>query len=180
MIYIFPICTLLTLFIDILPQTVWNYHYECINNIELVEIIFILNVKKFIFLKRIVEDIDGQIIGFLRDLVFIVCCPLVGYFFFFLPILKSKPKNSNIAFKTNEKYLQENLIADSGGIDDFFKYNRMSTYENNGIKSKTNIHNSSNLSLYSIADRISIPKHLVSKNIDHKFGEEDEKSFEVF
>ena len=114
-----------------------------------------------------------------------MCCPLVGYFFFFLPILKSRPRENNIALKTNEKYLQENLIADSGGIDDFLKYNRMSTYEakneNHGIKSKTNINSSSNLSANSFADMISIPKHAVSKNIDNNIikAEEENKSFEV-
>lgn len=36
LIYVFPLCTIFTLLIDVLPQTVWEYKYLCFNDIELV------------------------------------------------------------------------------------------------------------------------------------------------
>ena len=77
LIYVFPFCTSTILLLDVLPQTIWHYEYSCVNNLQL---------KNY--------DLNGEIVFFLRDLIFLISCPLVGYFFFFLPILKSKPRQA--------------------------------------------------------------------------------------
>lgn len=83
LIYVFPLSTLGILLIDVLPQTIGQVDYHCVNNIQLQ-----------------VGNKVGEVAFFLRDLIFLLSCSLVGYFFFFLPILKSKPRRGVFTFFT--------------------------------------------------------------------------------
>lgn len=83
LIYVFPLSTLGILLIDVLPQTIGQFDYYCVNNIQLE-----------------VVNKAGEVAFFLRDLIFLLSCSLVGYFFFFLPILKSKPRRGVFSFFT--------------------------------------------------------------------------------
>ena len=90
-----------------------------------------------------------------------------------------------IDLKTKEKYLHENIIADSGGIDDFLKYNHLSILESKIDNSGRKIYSNNMISSHnSFAERISTKKFVMSKNINNQNVsnnsiDQNNKSFDV-